>query len=49
MSKMADFILEFLETIADNSEYHEHQWDWENLPSYDKMWEIVDKHRGDNL
>ena len=48
MSKMADFILEFLETIAEHSEYHKHNWDWDNIPSEKKMWEIIEKHRGES-
>ncbi len=45
MSKSADFILEFLEIVGNSSEYNKYNWDWNNLPSFEKMWEIVNNNR----
>ena len=45
MSKMADFVMDFLATAGGYEEYDKHNWDWDNLPPLEKMWEIVEKHR----
>ena len=47
MSKIANSIVDFLAVIGDHKEYDKHNWNWDNLPAFDKMWEIMETHRGD--
>ena len=47
MSESADFILDFLEIIGNDSKYNKHNWNWDNLPPFEKMWEIVNNNRRD--
>ena len=48
MGKLSDFVFDFLGVIGDHKQYDKHNWDWDNLPPIEKMWEIVEKHRGKN-
>ena len=45
MGKLSDFVFDFLGVIGDHKQYDKHNWDWDNLPPIEKMWEIVEKHR----
>lgn len=45
MGKMSDFVMDFLALVGDHEEYNKHNWDWNNLPTFEKMLEIIDKHR----
>ena len=45
MSESADFILDFLEIVGSNPKYNKNDWDWDNLPPFEKMWEIVNNNR----
>ena len=42
---MADFVMDFLTVVGDHKEYSKENWDWDNLPELEKMWEIIEKHR----
>ena len=45
MSKVADFVTDFLTLVADNPKYKDKDWNWDNLPTFEIMWEIVSKNR----
>ncbi len=45
MSKIADFIVDFLTIVEDNPKYTDNDWNWDNLPTFEIMWEIVNKNR----
>ena len=45
MSKLADFVLDFLAIVSENPKYKDKGWDWDNLPAFETMWEIVEKDR----
>ena len=42
---MADFVMDFLATVGDNKEYDRHNWGWDNLPTFETMLEIMNKHK----
>ena len=43
MSKVAEFVMDFLTLVADDPEYKDNNWDWDNLPTFETMWEIMHK------
>ena len=45
MSKVSEFVMDFLEVIADRPEYEDKNWDWDNLPTFEIMWEIMHNPR----
>ena len=45
MSKMAEFVTDFLEIVADHPKYKDKNWDWDNLPTFETMWEIMHNPR----
>ena len=45
MGKVSDFVMDFLAVVGDNEEYEKENWDWDNLPTFEKMWEIVNNSR----
>lgn len=45
MGKMKDFIMDFLDIAGPDTEYDKHHWDMDNLPTFEKMLEIMRKHR----
>ena len=45
MSKMKGFVEDFLFIVQNDDRYKDEDWGWDNLPSIEKMWEIVDIHK----
>ena len=46
MSKMAEFMMDFLMGVGEHPEYDKYNWGEDNLPPFEKMWEIIETHRG---
>ena len=46
MSKMAEFMMDFLMVVGEHPEYDKYNWGEDNLPPFEKMWEIIETHRG---
>ena len=45
MGKMKGFVEDFLFIVQNDERYKDKDWNWENLPTIEKMWEIIDFHR----
>ena len=46
MGKMKGFVEDFLFIVQNDDRYKDNDWDWNNLPTLEKMWEIIDLHEG---
>ena len=46
MGKMNDFVLDFLEIVQhkEKETYEHKEWDWENLPHIEVMWEVINRY-----
>ena len=46
MGKMNDFVLDFLEIVQhkEKETYEHKEWDWENLPPIETMWEVMSRY-----
>ena len=45
MGKMKGFVEDFLFIVQNDERYKDKDSHWENLPTIEKMWEIIDFHR----
>ena len=45
MGKMKGFVEDFLFIVQNDERYKDKDWNWDNLPTIEKMWEIVDFHK----
>lgn len=44
MGKVAEYVMDFLALVGEHEEYDKYNWGWDNLPSFEKMVEITNKH-----
>ena len=44
-SKMKGFVEDFLFIVQNDDRYKDENWGWDNLPTIEKMCEIVDFHK----
>ena len=45
MGKMKGFVEDFLFIVQNDDRYKDEDWGWNNLPTIEKMWEIMDFHK----
>ena len=50
MGKMSDFVMDFLEIVQhkEKETYDHKEWDWDNLPHIEVMYEVIHRHNETN-
>ena len=50
MGRMSDFVMDFLEIVQhkEKETYEHKEWDWDNLPHIEVMYEVIHRYDKEN-